>query len=151
MSKISFITFCVEYYAEHIGKTGAEVYELFKKEGVLDLLENDYEDLHGMGMEYLMQMIGEYLGSAQCRGEIHTSHTKVRTVNLPEIVKLIASHYHVSEKEALDQFYSSATGASFGDDETGLYGQSALYLFGLFKEEHDDMLLVADKLDIFSK
>ena len=56
MSKISFITFCVEYYAEHIGKTGAEVYELFKKEGVLDLLENDYEDLHGMGMEYLMQI-----------------------------------------------------------------------------------------------
>ncbi|MBQ7589623.1 MAG: hypothetical protein IJU47_02930 [Verrucomicrobia bacterium] len=78
-------------------------------------------------------------------------HATVRATILPEIVKLIASHYHISEKEALDQFYSSATGASFGDDETGLYGQSALYLFGLFKEEHDDMLLGADKLDIFSK
>ena len=62
MSKLSFVTFCVELYAQHIGKTGPEVYELFKKEKVLDFLENDYEDLHGMGMEYLMQMIDEYLG-----------------------------------------------------------------------------------------
>lgn len=135
MGKSSFISFCVEYYAEHIGKTGSEVYELFKREGVFDLLENDYEDLHGMGMEYLMQMIDEYLGSAKCGGEYHTSHTLVRTLLLPKIVKFIASHYHISEKEALDQFYSSATSASFGDDETGLYGQSALYIFGLFCEE----------------
>ena len=62
MSKLSFVTFCVELYAQHTGKTGPEVYALFKKEKVLDFLENDYEDLHGMGMEYLMQMIDEYLG-----------------------------------------------------------------------------------------
>lgn len=62
MSKTSFISFCVEYYADHIGKTSDQVYELFKKEKLLDLLETDYEDLHGMGMEYLMQMFDEYLG-----------------------------------------------------------------------------------------
>lgn len=62
MSKVSFIGFCVEYYAEHIGKTSNEVYELFKKEGVLNMLEEDYGDLHGMSMEYLMQFIDEYLG-----------------------------------------------------------------------------------------
>lgn len=62
MSKLSFVSFCVEYYAEHIGKPSNEVYELFKKEKVLDLLESDYEDLHGMGMEYLMNLIDEYLG-----------------------------------------------------------------------------------------
>lgn len=62
MSKLSFVSFCVEYYAEHIGKPSNEVYELFKKEKVLDLLESDYEDLHGMGMEYLMNFIDEYLG-----------------------------------------------------------------------------------------
>lgn len=65
MSKISFISFCVEYYAEHIGKSSAEVYEIFKNEKLLELLESDYEDLHGMGMEYLMQMFDDYL-----RGEM---------------------------------------------------------------------------------
>ena len=40
------------------------MYELFKQEKVLDLLENDYDDLHGMGMEYIIQLIDEYLGAA---------------------------------------------------------------------------------------
>ncbi len=62
MSRLSFITFCVEYYAEHIHKTSDEVYLLFKKEKLLDLLQSDYEDLHGMSMEYLMQIFDEYLG-----------------------------------------------------------------------------------------
>lgn len=65
MSKISFISFCVEYYAEHIHKPSNEVYELFKKEKLIELLENDYEDLHGMGMEYLMQLFDEYLGGVK--------------------------------------------------------------------------------------
>ena len=64
MSKISFISFCIEYYAKHTGKTSDKVYELFKQENVIELLENDYDDLHGMGMEYLMQFIDEYLGAA---------------------------------------------------------------------------------------
>ncbi|MBQ1267078.1 MAG: DUF3791 domain-containing protein [Proteobacteria bacterium] len=62
MSKLSFITFCVEYYAKHINKTSDEVYQYFKQEKVLEFLINDYDDLHGMGMEYLMQMIDEFLG-----------------------------------------------------------------------------------------
>ncbi len=62
MSKLSFKAFCIEYYGKHIGKPSNEVYSLFKKENLLDLLDNDYEDLHGMGMEYLMQFFDEYLG-----------------------------------------------------------------------------------------
>ena len=31
MSKLSFKSFCIEYYAEHIGKPSNEVYLLFKK------------------------------------------------------------------------------------------------------------------------
>ena len=64
MSKISFISFCVEYYAKHINKASNEVYNLFKQEQVLDLLEKDYDDLHGMSMEYIIQLIDEYLGVA---------------------------------------------------------------------------------------
>lgn len=66
------------------------------------------------------------------------NHALTRSMVIPEIVKLIAEKYHLSEMEALDRFYTSATGASYADDETGLYGQSALYVFGLFCEEQDD-------------
>ncbi len=64
MSIISFISFCVEYYAKHTGKTSDEVYKLFKKEKLIELLDEDYGDLHGMGMEYMMYFIDEYLGVA---------------------------------------------------------------------------------------
>lgn len=57
MNKISFISFCVEYYAQHINQPSDEVYALLKREQVLNFLENDYDDLHGMGMEYMMQMM----------------------------------------------------------------------------------------------
>lgn len=61
MSKISFKTFCIEFYANHTGKTGPEVYEEFEKSGLLKELDDDYEDLHGMGMEALMQIFDDYL------------------------------------------------------------------------------------------
>ena len=67
MSKLSFVTFCVEYYAEHIGKPSNEVYELFRQEKLIKLLDDDYDDLHGMSMEYMMQFIDEYLeGDKSC-------------------------------------------------------------------------------------
>lgn len=65
MSEISFKTFCIEYYAEHINQSSEKVYELFKKTGLLDLLDNDYGDLHGMGMEYLVHFFDEYLGKGK--------------------------------------------------------------------------------------
>ena len=63
------------------------------------------------------------------------SHAKVRATILPEIVGLICKNNKVSEMKALDMFYSSATGANFADDNTGLYGQSPLYIYGLFENE----------------
>lgn len=62
MSKTSFKAFCVEFYANHTGRTGPEVYDEFKRTGLLKELDDDYEDLHGMGMGALMQMFDEYLG-----------------------------------------------------------------------------------------
>ena len=63
------------------------------------------------------------------------THGTVRAVLLPEIVRLIVERYGWSEDEALERFYDSATGASFSDDETGLYGQSALFIYGEFVDE----------------
>lgn len=52
---------------------------------------------------------------------------------------IFSKKYQMPEMDALDLFYTSATGASFADDETGLYGQSALYIFGLFVEEREHL------------
>ena len=62
-------------------------------------------------------------------------HATIRATLMPEILRLISEKYGYDEEEAMDRFYGSATGASFSDDETGLYGQSALFIFGLFSEE----------------
>ena len=61
MIRLSFKSFCIEYYAQRTGRPSNEVYRLFDKEGLLTLLDDDYEDLHGMGMEAMMQFIDEYL------------------------------------------------------------------------------------------
>lgn len=54
---------------------------------------------------------------------------------IPEIVRLITEKYNLSEQEALDAFYGSETAKALNDPETGLYGQSALFIFSLFNEE----------------
>lgn len=134
MSILSFKAFCIEHYAQHSGIPSNRVYVLFAQEGLLDLLDNDYEDLHGMGIEYLMQFFDQYLKGEVNRMEIHST---VRATVLPEIIAKIMEKYQVDENTALDMFYRSATGESFSDDETGLYGQSPNYVFGLFLEEQE--------------
>jgi len=59
----------------------------------------------------------------------------IRATIIPEVIRLICAQFGVNEDEALDMFYKSATMASLYDDETGLYGQSALYLFSEFVDE----------------
>ena len=65
-------------------------------------------------------------------------HSTIRATILPVIVSKIAERYHISEDAALDAFYRSATGASFADDETGLYGQSPNYIVGLYVQEMEE-------------
>ena len=64
-------------------------------------------------------------------------HNLIRATVIPEIVKILCHYYKISEDEALKRFYESATGANFADEETGLYGQSALHIAGLFIVEQD--------------
>ena len=62
-------------------------------------------------------------------------HATIRATLLPEIIRIIRDHHGWSEEKAMDLFYSSGTGINFSDDDTGLYGQSALYIAGMFEEE----------------
>ena len=63
------------------------------------------------------------------------SHGTIRAATLPAIIKLITEQYSVSDDEALKVFYESHIGSCYADDDSGLYGQSALYVFSLLKEE----------------
>ena len=67
MSVLSFQTFCIEFYSRHIQKPSPEVYAMFRDSGLLTMLKTDYEDLHGMGMEALMQFFDEYLAKELAR------------------------------------------------------------------------------------
>ena len=65
-------------------------------------------------------------------------HAIIRATILPQILQLIGEKYHLCEEDAMDKFFKSQTGAAFCDDETGLYGASALYVYGLFVEEMEN-------------
>jgi hypothetical protein len=62
-------------------------------------------------------------------------HHLVKSVLIPEVVRLIAEKEHISEEQALDKFYSSGIAKAMDDDATGLYGDSIPYIFSLYEEE----------------
>ena len=64
-------------------------------------------------------------------------HSLVRATVTPQIVEILSRYYSLGTDEALRRFYESKTAANYADDETGLYGQSALYVAGLFIMEQD--------------
>lgn len=64
-------------------------------------------------------------------------HHLIRATLIPEIARLIAERFGISENEALDRFYKSATAQNLADEENGLYGQSALFIFGQYLQEAD--------------
>ncbi|MCD8036937.1 MAG: hypothetical protein LUE88_06135 [Clostridiales bacterium] len=68
------------------------------------------------------------------------AHATIKATLIPEIVRMIAEKYNISEEEALEQFYTSKTAEALSDTDTGLYGQSALYIFGIFCEESAEPL-----------
>ena len=63
------------------------------------------------------------------------AHGTIRAATLQEILKLIIEHCSIDEDAAIKMFYKSHIGKSYSDDSTGLYGQSALYIFSLFLDE----------------
>lgn len=62
-------------------------------------------------------------------------HHLIRATIIPEVVKLIAERFGITEDVALARFYKSATAQNLADEENGLYGQSALFIFGQYLEE----------------
>ena len=65
MSRLSFKTFCIELYAERRGIPGNEVLVLFEKNGILKMLDEDYDILHGHGFDYILNDIETILENTQ--------------------------------------------------------------------------------------
>jgi hypothetical protein len=61
MSKLSFKLFCIEKYADKHGIPGSEVYRLFDRKGVIEMLDRDYDVLHGHGFEYVIGDIEQFM------------------------------------------------------------------------------------------
>jgi len=49
-------------YAEYKNIPSNEVYKIFEDKGVLEMLDRDYDILHGFGFEYVVRDIDEFLG-----------------------------------------------------------------------------------------
>ena len=65
-------------------------------------------------------------------------HVLSKTILISQVVELIAKKYKVSIEEARDMFYKSSVVEMLDDDETGLYGESALYLLSLFDKQKEN-------------
>jgi hypothetical protein len=61
MSKLSFKLFCIEKYADKHGIPSNEAYALFEDKGIIRMLDDDYELLHGHGFEYVINDIEQVL------------------------------------------------------------------------------------------
>lgn len=61
-------------------------------------------------------------------------HVLSKTILISQVVELIAQKYKLTIEEARNRFYDSDVVKMLDDDETGLYGESALYLLSLYEE-----------------
>lgn len=62
-------------------------------------------------------------------------HLLSKVILISKLIELIASQYSLSLKDARDELYNSNVIKLFDDEETGLYGESPLYVLSLFEQE----------------
>ena len=63
------------------------------------------------------------------------THHLVKTILIPQIAELLMKNKNLTENEALRIIYNSPLAELLEDDSMGLYGQSALYLYGLIENQ----------------
>ena len=64
------------------------------------------------------------------------NHVLSKTIIITKVTELISEKYRISLKEARELLYESNTIGLIEDDETGLFGDSPLYVFSLFEQEY---------------
>jgi hypothetical protein len=61
MSRLSFKAFCIELYADRKSIPSNEVYSLFEQNGIIKMLDEDYDMLHGHGFDYVLNDIEQIM------------------------------------------------------------------------------------------
>lgn len=64
------------------------------------------------------------------------AHELSKTILITKVTELIAEEYRISISQARDMLFDSEIINLIDNDETGLYGESPLYVFSLFQEKH---------------
>ena len=129
---------CVEQYAVCINQSSSDTYYRLNETGIIKELEDDYEDMHGMSIYLVNEYIHKRLGNVDqtVNGyEAKIGHVIPKTILISQTIELIANKYKLTIEEARNRFYKSNVIKMLDDDETGLYGESALYLLSLYEQE----------------
>ncbi len=63
-------------------------------------------------------------------------HVLAKTILIDKVIELIANKYKITLEDARDNLYNSSVIDLIDDDETGLYGESPLYVLSLYEKEH---------------
>ena len=125
---------CIKQYASATKESSKSIYNLLSRKGILQELIDDYEDLHGMSIYSINEYISKRTGgryNADCPESL--LHDISKTIIAYKTIELIAENYKLGIQDARDKFYNSRVVDLLDDDETGLYGQSTLYLFSLYE------------------
>ena len=133
-----FIIMCVEQYAASVNQKSSITYNKLNNVGIISELKNDYEDMHGMSTYSLNEYISKRLKTETQEIEKESKHVLSKTILISQTVELIAKKYKLTIEEARNKFYESRVIEMLDDDETGLYGESALYLLSLYESKKQD-------------
>ena len=63
------------------------------------------------------------------------THHLIKTILIPQVAELLMKNKGLSEDEALRTIYESPIAPLLEEDSMGLYGQSALYVYGPIVDE----------------
>ena len=141
-----FIILCIEEYASITNQHSRAIYVKLNKTGIINELKNDYEDMHGMSAYSINEYIGKRLGADVSQEPTNDNHILSKTILISQVIELIAKKYKLSIEEARNKFYQSEVIEMLDDDETGLYGESALYLLSLYDEYLKNSFIETNRL-----
>ena len=141
-----FIILCIEEYASITNQHSRAIYVKLNKTGIINELKNDYEDMHGMSAYSINEYIGKRLGADVSQEPTNDNHILSKIILISQVIELIAKKYKLSIEEARNKFYQSEVIEMLDDDETGLYGESALYLLSLYDEYLKNSFIETNRL-----
>ena len=141
-----FIVMCVEQYASSVNQSSGATYNELNKAGIIDELKEDYEDMHGMSTYSINEYIGKRLDTDVSQEPTNDNHILSKTILISQVIELIAKKYKLSIEEARNKFYQSDVIEMLDDDETGLYGESALYILPLYENNFKNKCIETERL-----